>query len=307
MGRAGRLVAGVVLLVLAVLVPACSEEQARKPGPLRVVVTVPPLVGLVKPLVPPGAMVTALMAPGRSEHGYEFTPQDIAKLGGADLVVYVGLGLEPSVETFLKKRPSKIRRDVCFAAVAGIAAEDHGHSHEGHGHDDHHHHAVDVHLWLDTDLCAKLVDAVVPVVEGAAKAAGVNTWSAVEAGAKLKGELAALDGECRERLTGVAGRSIVTHHNAWQRLADRYGLKVAAVIRATDGEPTPGAIADAVNAIRKEGAGAVFVEPQFDPEAARRIAESAGVKLGVLDPLGDGDYFGMMRKNIKALVESLGD
>jgi zinc transport system substrate-binding protein len=314
-GRAGRVCVGLwtrqtaaflLVVMTVVLVSACSRSPVRKPGPLRVVVTVPALVGLIKPLLPSGATVTAIMPPGRSEHGYEPTPHDIATLGGADIAVYVGLGLEPAVESFLKKHPSKTRRDVCFAAAAGIQAEPHDHAHDDHGHD--HTHAVDVHLWLDPDLCVKLIDAVAEQVGPAmADVEGGGPWSAVDAAAKLKAEIRSLDQECREKLVPLAGRSIVTHHNAWQRLADRYGLKVAAVIRQTDSEPTPGAIADAVDAIRKQGARAVFVEPQFDPEAAKRIADAAGVKLGVLDPLGTGDYFAMMRANVKALVEALGD
>ena len=50
--------------------------------------------------------VTVLMQPGKSEHGYEFTPADVAALATADLVVYVGLGLEGRIEATLKKQGS---------------------------------------------------------------------------------------------------------------------------------------------------------------------------------------------------------
>jgi hypothetical protein len=51
----------------------------------------------------------------------------------------------------------------------------------------------------------------------------------------------------------------------------------------------------------------VFVEPQRNQAAPRRIAAAAKVRLGVLDPLGNGDWIGMMEANLAALVEGLGD
>ncbi len=294
------------LMVLLAWFPGCSKsDAARAPGPLRVVVTVPPLAGLVKPLLPEGAMLTVLMPPGRSEHGYEFTPSDIATVGNADIVVYVGAGLEGGLEDFLKKHPAgSRRRDVSFMAAAGIATN---HREDEHDHADHHH-GVDPHLWLDPSLCQKLAEAVAPVLIEAAAATGgtsIKVKSSLEA---LTADLAAIDGEYKTRLAPFKGRSIVTHHNAWARLTDRYGLKVAAVMRDIDeGEMTPEAVAATVDAIRKQGVKAVFVEPQFDRTAAERIAEAAGVKVFELDPLGDGDWFKMMRGNLESLVKALGE
>ena len=70
---------------------------------------------------------------------------------------------------------------------------------------------------------------------------------------------------------------------------------------------TPQAVAATVDAIKKEGVKVVFVEPQYDRTAAQRIAEAAGVRVAVLDPLGDGDWFKMMRGNLEALVKALGE
>ena len=98
-----------------------------------------------------------------------------------------------------------------------------------------------------------------------------------------KADINKLDEEYRTRLAPLKGRAIVTHHNAWRRIADRYGLTVAAVMREAEGaEMTPQATAATVDAIRKQGVKAVFVEPQFDPGTAKQIADSAGVKIAML-------------------------
>lgn len=310
--------------------------------PLTVVVTVPPLAELVRRLAPPDATVSILIPPGRSEHGYEMTPSEMMTLGAADVVFYVGLGLEAQVEGFLKDHPAPAegvhsRQVVCFADAVNVHVDAHGdvHDHddaEGHDHehadaqdandDGHHHGPIDPHLWLDPEL----VKAVVPVLDRAmsrAMQSGAAKDSATQSGAtqstqpgeqslspaaiKLIEEIDALDRELRERLAPLAGRTIVTHHAAWGRFAARYGLKVAAVIRPVEGaEPTPGQVAAAVEAIRSQHAAAIFIEPQFSPVMAKRIADVAGVKVGTLDPLGSGEWFSLMRANADSVVKTLG-
>lgn len=293
---------------LGALVP--NQSAAAQTGPLRIVVTVPPLAGLVKELAPPGSEVTALIVPGRSEHGYEFTPEDVARLARADVAVYVGLGLEPKVEDFLKTRPAPSRQVVCMADALGIRADP---DHAGHEHapdEPCDHGPVDQHLWLDPVLVQNFVPALSRSIQAAMAQRGMNDDKARgehdARAAALIARVKALDEELREQLKPVAGEAIVTHHNAWPRLADRYGLKVAAVIRAVEGaEPTPDSIAKAVDAIQEQRVRGVFFEPQFNAAVAERIAQAAGVRLGKLDPLGDGDWFALMRGNGRSIVETL--
>jgi len=298
-----------------------AGKASRAAGPLRIAVTIPPLGGLVRALSPADARITVLMAPGRSEHGYEFTPNDLAELGRADVVVYIGLHLEPRVEGFLSDHPRSNRVDVRFADAAGVKDggpgdghdghdhKDHGHEHhDDHGgHDEHAHGTVDPHVWLDPVLVMGAVPALAAAIRRGAEDVGAGTADLAARAAGLTERLVTLDRRYREALAPFAGASIVTHHSAWGRLAERYGLRVASVIREIEGgEPTPGAIAASVAAIKAEGVKTVFVEPQFSPDAARRIAEVAGVNLGTLDPLGDGDYFAMMERNLAELVKGLG-
>ena len=51
-------------------------------------------------------------------------------------------------------------------------------------------------------------------------------------------------------------------------------------------EPSPAYVAEALRPIEGSGAWAVFGEVQLDPRSAEVIAESAGVPLVLLDPLG---------------------
>lgn len=304
------ILAGVLWLLL--FGPHCAQAQNDPAAPISVVVTIAPLKGLVERLAPAGSTVRVLMPPGRSEHGYEFTPADLAALGRADVSIRVGLGLEPKVEEFVKKRPGKARIDLSFAERVGILGHDHE-DHEGHDHaHDEHEHAIDPHLWLDPSL----VEAFVPHIAKALREASARKHPLTEAetealAAKERGLLAevrAVDTAWRERLAPFKGRAIVTHHNAFPRPAERYALRVAAVIRGLENaEPKPSALESVVKAIRDEGVHAVFVEPQFNAGLAERIAKAAGVKVARLDPLGDGDWFKLMSTNLESLAANLGN
>ncbi len=291
----------VLVTLLASAIAACgpaADEAARSPGPSRIVVTIAPLAGLVRELAGPEAEVTTILPAGASPHGFELSPDDVRELARADLIVAVGVGLEPWLERRLRSAPQLAGRAVAFADLVGIEFEA-GHGHEGHGHDHdgHTHGPVDAHLWLDPVLVAEFVRALGPRI-------GAD-GARVEA---LAARVEEIDGAYRSGLEPFRGSAIVTHHAAFTRVADRYGLEIAEVLRRVDSsEPTPGEIAAARRAIDERGARAIFIEPQFNSSAAERIAESAGVALGRLDPLGTGDWFTMMGSNLDELVRVLGD
>ncbi len=309
-------------LFLTLNLTGCKRSTAREPGPMRVVVTIPPLKGLVEPLLPPGSEVTILLPPGQSEHGWEPRQGDLKAIARADLCVAVGLGLESSFFRVLPKVGNTRRIDVTFAELVGLesagasveavksdphAGHDH-HDHEGHDHS-HDHSGADPHLWLDPGLCLEFVSALAPVVEKAARAAGANEPEVVrtpDRAGELEARITQLDAECRRLLEPVKGRAIVTHHAAFGRFAERYGLRVVEVIRPVEGvEPTTGQIAAVMDMIKKENVQAIFAEPQYMDRSVDQIARQAGVEVGRLDPLGSGDWFAMMRANAEELAARL--
>ncbi len=320
LGIAQRAVFAIVAMAMFANAARAQDDLPGKPAPaqasstLNVVVTIPPLQGLVTPLLPEGASVRSLMPPGRSEHGYEFTPSDLAALAKADVVVLVGLGLEARVEKALKDKEVKGRQVINLGSALGLEQKgEHVHTEEcehDHAHD-HGSEWVDQHVWLDPVLVQTLVPKMRDKVAVAMKNKGATKEQLLALSVKADAwttKVAEVHAQYESRLAPVKGRSFVTHHNAFSRVADRYGIKVAASIRQLEAsEPTPADIAAAVKAIREGGAKAVFVEPQINQSAPRRIAAAAKVKVGVLDPLGDGDWLALMQKNLDALVSGLSD
>lgn len=321
-----------MLAWVAAFAGGCSDRAAasakRPPGPMRVVVTLSPLEGLVRPLLPENAAVRVLIPPGRSGHGYEPTVQDILALEQADVVVLVGMGLESSVDAALRKRPRPYRHEARLGVILGLEDSHGGHGHDHHAHDanahddhahhdhvhgDHDHgdhaHAVDPHVWLDPILVKQFLPEIARLIGVSISESNLGDAAAVApALASVLSRVDDVDAAYRRDLLPLSARAIITHHAAFGRLAERYGLRVVEVIRPVEGaEPTPANLAQVTDAISRERVRAIFVEPQFDARSAELIAQRAGVRLGTLDPLGTGDWFAMMEANLRSLVSNLSD
>lgn len=309
---------GAAVLTLVLCAPGCGRGEtgeappAREPGPVRVVVSVPPLEGLCRALLPEDAEVRVLVKPGQSPHGFEPSPSDIAAVSKADLVVLVGMGIEAGL-------PESVRegdRVVSMAGVLGMGdgAEGDagsGDAGKGDGHGDHGHGegGADPHLWLDPGLVGAFVPELGERVRRAMRRAGAPEAEVERVTRRADDflrEVEGVDRSYREALAGLQGDAIITQHDGWSRLAGRYGLVIAGVIQvAHEGEPTPGHIAEVVAAAKRDHARAVFAEAQLDATLAERVAEQIGVPVGRLDPLGDGDWAAMMRANLKELAGTI--
>ncbi len=289
-----------------------EKGESRHTGP-RAIVSLPPLISLVQPLIDAAAggdkprPVTSLIPVGRSEHGYEIPPARLAELLEADLVVLIGLGLEPQVERFLAERaPTGVRRVVRLADVAGIdhGAADHDHEHGPDG--ECLHHGADPHLWLDPVLVERLVGS----LEEALIASGrVDDGAAARvraAGTALRERIRAVHERYALACGAFPSKLIVVGHDAWGRLAARYGLQTVAIAGLNATEPTPAALERARKAVEEHRLSAIFVEPQLSDRAGRRIASLTGVEVRRLDPLGSGDWFAMMESNLSELERVLG-
>ncbi len=313
--------------------PAPASAPAVSIAPLKCIVSIAPLAGLIRPLVEaaaPGSTVEILVPPGVSEHAYEPTPAQINALARADLIVLVGLGLDAHIERAVKAQ-GRGNALIEFATVAGVSAAAPEAQPPDHEHDDFcNHGGTDPHLWLDPRLALKLVcyvhDCMTAYVVNAQSPRNLppdqrrariaasrepridsRTPSEPERAVHaafdpLAHSLITLDADYAAALKPHAGKPVVVGHDAWGYLARRYGLEFVPISGLSAGEPTPGALANALDIIRRRGLTSIYVEPQLSPAAARRLASATGTTIRTLDPLGTGDYFAMMRANLAALL-----
>lgn len=276
----------------------------------RVVASLPPLHGLAAAVLEGIAEPELLVRSGGSEHAYAVKPSDARALGSADLVVWIG----PGLESFLAKPIATLARGdavLTIAELPGItllprrAGQPWGGSDEEGAGDAHAHDALDLHLWLDPDN-ARLI-----VLEIAERLSAIDPERASRYRQNAKAAAARIFQIADAlwwKLGPLRGVPFLVYHDAYQYFERRFGLTAAGAV-AVDPERPPGArhLAELRAHARESGARCIFAEPQFQPDLVEILREGTDLRTGVLDPLGadlplgPGHYEALMR----ALGESL--
>ncbi len=300
-----------LLASLTALSVAAAWAQSGTQPSVSVVTSIHPYYALVQEIAGENAEVVRMLAPGASPHTFDPSPQDVVQLANADLIILNGVldeWLTGLVEASGTDAPVlKVMSELTFTPVEEREHEEE--TEEAAGEEDaHEHEGVNPHLWLDPSLMAQTV----PLI--AEQLAAVDPEHAAEYranGETLAGELNALDTELQETLTPLQGAAFVPFHDGWPYFARHYGLELVVEIEPAPGrEPSPAYIAEALSLIAGSGAKAVFSEVQLPARPAEVVAESAGLPLYILDPLGGSEetqsYADLMRYNVDTIVTALG-
>jgi zinc transport system substrate-binding protein len=330
-GRRGRR----VLLALAASVVGVvgdtmvfAQDGGPDAPPLRVVVSIHPYADLARQIAGDAAEVVTLLPAGASPHVYDPSPSQATALARADVVVMNG-GIDAWLARLVEATAPAAEQLVMLETIAFTPVEAHEHeggeeamdsadTHDAHGDDEAegHHDAseadgdllfVNPHVWLDPTLAARAVSA---MAETFARVAPDRAGAFASNAEALVADLYALDAELAALLAPAAGAPFVPFHDAWPYFAQRYGLEVVVTLEPFPGrEPSPRYVADAVALVRAAQAPAVFGERQLNPRPAEVVAESAGVRLVILDPIGGAPgperYQDLMRENARKIVEAL--
>ncbi|HTR50951.1 MAG TPA: metal ABC transporter substrate-binding protein [Kofleriaceae bacterium] len=279
------------LLALAVACGKSGSDSGSSSGSKdrpKVAVSIFPLYDLVRRVAGDRVEVLLVLPPGRSEHEYDPTPKDIARLDGAKLAIAIGLDMDTWVETIVKGAggaPIFHVGDKIKTMPIAVEPIGEAEAHAGEAPDsDDKPGAPDPHVWLDPERMKLVVDSIAEQLT-AIDPEGKTAFAA--AADKLKGELQTLDAKIAARAKTWSKTTIVTFHGSMSYYAKHYGLRIAAVVEPLAGkEPTAAYIAEVLGAIKAGHAAALFSEPQFDKAPAETIAKEAGVPLGELDPVG---------------------
>ena len=232
----------------------------------------------------PGLNVENLTPPGAEPHDLELSPIDAAALRDARLVLLLGHGFQPQLEDAAGGGDNVLR----LLDTPGLDVLPNG----------------DPHVWLDPLRYAKIVMRI-------GEALGRE-----QAAAQLVGRLRELDAEYRSGLADCARHEIVTSHEAFAYLAQRYGLEQIPITGLSpEAEPQPADLAHVVQLVEERGVTTIYYETLVSPRIAETVARETGATTAVLDPIegltkdeiaaGD-DYFTRMRANLRALEEGLG-
>ncbi|MFJ9818313.1 metal ABC transporter substrate-binding protein [Streptomyces sp. NPDC101151] len=308
----GSAVAAATALGLGSL-SACSTDSAAagNTGKFDVVASFYPMTFLAEQIGGSHVHVTSLTTPGQEPHDLEISPQQIALLEQSDAVLYLK-NLQPSVDDAVAQSPVGTKID----AASLTTLEEHGNEVGGHAaeHDTHEGEesgGKDPHIWLDPVRYAQVAEGVGKAFE---KADPDHAADYRKNTAALVKQLDQLNTRFKAGLANTKTKVFITTHAAFGYLAERYGLTEEAINGLDpESEPSAARVKDLEKLAGADGVTTVFYETLVSDKTAKTVANDAGLKTDVLDPL-EGitkksrgtDYLSVQEANLKALQQALG-
>lgn len=325
------------VLLTAAWLAGCSEGRGKSADDAkpRVVATTTMVADLVRRVGGERVDVKVLMGPGVDPHTYKPSPDDIAELNGARLIVYNGLHLEGKmVELFegtLKPRAFAVTSAMPHgqlqswkqeegadgaaatgAAVTGAAATG---AVAGDVHDP--------HVWFNVALWAMAVE---PVSKRLGELLPQYAGEFSARATAYSADLAKLHAEVADKVKSIpeGRRVLITSHDAYTYFGEAYGIKVRGLQGiSTETEAGLREVNQAVAYIVENRIPALFVETSVNPKTIEQVLADCrargfdGVKIGgelYSDAMGaPGEkpgyavetYEGMVRYNVDTIVGAL--
>lgn len=303
---ARRLLAGAAAVALTGVLAACSGSGPGTDRPLLAVST--NILGdVVQAVVGEQADVMVLMPPGSDPHSFEISAQEAARLRNADLLVSNGLGLEEGVQHHLDSAAAD--------GVPQFVAGEHVHTVE---YTDDEMSGADPHLWTDPRQMLRVVDALES--ELTATVTGIDPAVLHASTTVYRQQLRDLDAALARQFASIPAdrRALVTNHNVFGYLAERYGFTVVGTVLpggSTLASPSASDFDDLIDAIHKSGVTVVFADAAQPDRLMHVVAAETGVEISVV-PLftesltdtqgGAATYLAMMRANADLITAHLG-
>lgn len=308
---------GAALLALVALplgLAGCGPAEGGASGPIaerrvNVVATTSMIADLAREVGGDRVAVEGLMGPGVDPHLYRPRESDVARLVGADIVLYNGLELEGKMGEVLEQVEG---RGIVAEPVAEVLSEDvllTPPEFEG---------AFDPHVWMDVTLWKRVSTAVADAL-AALDPAHAETYTANAAAYQAR--LDSLDAWVRQRVAEVpeGGRVLVTAHDAFNYFGRAYGFEVRGLQGlSTATEAGTADVRDLAAFVAARRIPALFVESSVSPrniEAVQQAVRARGFDVAIggnlfSDALGDpgtpeGTYEGMIRHNVGTIVGAL--
>ncbi len=320
-----------VLGLIPLLVAGCIGLPSEPATPPDVMTTHYPIQFLASELAGDDLDVDAFVH-GSQPHGFEPTFQDRRAFAEATLVIHQGAGLDPWIHDLEQSAGGQAPRmlDLSQTVPLIVHGEDDVHEETAHdGEDEHaedethaeheedeahpdHDEGIDPHTWLDPVRMADHARAVETVLAEIwpEHADGFQTRAD-----RLVEQLERLHSSYETRLETCQTRTIVTSHNAFAYLADRYGITVASVHGlSADTEPSARTIDRLARTVETHNLTTVFFEELVDPAVVETIARETGAETAVLSPaavLTDEQrdrgetYLTRMHANLDALADAM--
>lgn len=301
------------VLILCAL-PSCKASVET--DALKIVATNFPSYDFARQLTKDtGAEVTMLLSPGGESHSYDPTPQDIIRIGNADVFVYVGGVSDTWASDVLSAADNSSLAVFRLTDHAELAREEEGHSaeedHDEHGEEE----EYDEHVWTSPknvmSICRALCDTLCEkdAENSGAYKANLDSYLA---------ELEALDGDFRDTVAAGKHKTVVfADRFPLIYFAKEYGLDYYSAFPGCSSsvEASAATVAFLIDKVNEDKLPAVFHIELSGTDICETVAEACGVQILQFNACHNitatqfeegATYISLMRENVEALRIALG-
>ena len=333
-----RIVLFLSLSFLLALLSGCggspaAEQTAAESKKLSIVTTILPEYDWVHEIMgeqADGAEITLLLDNGADLHSYQPTVEDMVKISGCDLFVYVGGESDEWVEDALQEAVNKDMTVISLLDVLGDAAkaeevvegmqEDDEHEHD-HDHEEHEHHEeveYDEHVWLSLKnaavLCQEIANQLSVIDPAHTDAYAANAAAYI---AKLN----ALDAQYTDAVSAAPIQTVLFGDRfPFRYFVDDYGLAYYAAFAGCSAETEASfeTVVFLANKVDELGLPAVLTIESADGKIAQTVVQNTASKSAKIlkmdsmqsttaqDVEAGATYLGAMKQNLAVLKEALG-
>ena len=264
------MIRGLASLAVAAALATASAPASANP---RVVVSILPLHSLVAAVMDGVGEPVLLLEPALSPHNYALRPSDAAALSSADVVFWIGPGMEAFLVRALAALSSE-SRVVAAVAVPGVTILPLRGSEVGR----------DLHLWLDPGNARAIV------AHAALVLAEIDPGNAARYSRNRDAAIAGLDAleaEVDAMLAPVRGTPYLVLHDSLQYFEHAFDVPAAGIVTVSP-DRIPGArtLLASHAQIAAAGIECAFAEPWFPAWAAAAVTEGTSARLAAIDPVG---------------------
>ncbi len=307
-----------ILIITAFCFCSCAKTDVSGEG-LSVVCTTFPQYDYLKNILGSDESLTLLLDDGADLHSYEPTAQDIIKIGGADLFVYVGGNSDSWVDGAVKSATNPSLKTVALMDLVNtyeeeyIAGMEHEHSehNEAHGGD---HSGEDEHIWLSIKnaitITEKLCDAVCEADMANAEKYKVNAQAYIT-------KLYSLDKEYQAVIdTAKRNHLLFADRFPFRYLVEDYGLSYFAAFAgcSSESEASFDTLAFLIDKTNELSLPVVLIIDNSEGSLAKTVCAESNAKtlslnscqsISMKDINGGANYLDIMKSNLEIIREAL--
>jgi len=296
-----KLLSIVTLAALAASAPAANAA-------VNVMASTEDLADLTRQVGGDKVKVESIARGYQDPHFVEAKPSFILKLAKADLLVVVGRELEigwlppliqqsrnakiqPGAEGYLDASLTAKILEIPTGQITRAMGDVHP--------------LGNPHYWLEPGNGRKIAQA---IRDKFSQLSPGNASYFAQRYSDFDARLAAAEKRWDATLAPFKGAKLVTFHRSWPNFMERWGLDVIGYVEPKPGiPPTPQHTLEVIDAMKREGAKLIVVEPYFDLKTPQSIATQVGGKVMVLAPSVGGtkeatDYIALFEYDVNQLA-----